>query len=296
MPESLTAAAAARVALARIVDYAGLFPPAQLAIQAAAREYRRCSASPHAWMLGRFVVPAASLAALDEALGDGERVAVTAILDGQTRVQGGIRVKPETCEVLLPLGGHDVGSVRTAVRALRKGLEQLAPGLPVAVEFPRGLNSALLAEGIDALAEAGFTAKIRCGGPAAEATPSVDEVASVVRAFAHAHVPFKATAGLHHPVRHFNMQAGFVMHGFLNVLAAACAAPAYDAAALREIVAEEEPGNFLFDHRGFAWRGTVLASEEQLACVRRERFLAFGSCSFVEPVEDLTRLGILPAR
>lgn len=295
MAESLVVPSSVRVALERIVDYAGLFPPAKLPIEAAAAEYERCRQSPHAWMLGRFVVPAAQLAPLESSLGGSEPVAAAVLFDAQTPVRASARVTPESCEVALRLADYEIGASRTASRALRKGLEDLAPGLAVVVELPRGLGSALLAEAFDALAETGFAAKIRCGGVSAEATPSIEEVADFIRAASRRHVAFKGTAGLHHPVRHFNTASGFTMHGFLNVLAAAAAAPSCDSATLRAIVGEEDPASFALDERGLSWRESVLADMQALTNLRRSVFLSFGSCSFTEPIEDLVGIGVLPA-
>ena len=53
--------------LAGVIDYAGLFPPAALSMAAAAAEYQAALTSAHAWMLGRFVTPAARLLELAEA-------------------------------------------------------------------------------------------------------------------------------------------------------------------------------------------------------------------------------------
>src|SRR5581483_11690520 len=47
--------------LAGVIDYAGLFPPAQLPFESAFSSYLRYRDGPHAWLLGRFVVPAARL-------------------------------------------------------------------------------------------------------------------------------------------------------------------------------------------------------------------------------------------
>ena len=44
-----------------IVDYAGLFPPAQLALDAAIQNYARYPQQPDAWLLGRFICPAPKL-------------------------------------------------------------------------------------------------------------------------------------------------------------------------------------------------------------------------------------------
>lgn len=295
MPESLAAPATARIAFERIVDYAGLFPPAQLSLEEAAAEYERAMTSPHAWMLGRFVVPVRRIDALDAAWRGSDALAATALFDGETPVRSTERVRVQSCEVALRLVSHEAGAPRTAVRALKKLHGALAADLPLAVELPRGLSSTLLAEAMDALHEGGFQAKIRCGGVTENAVPGIAEVADVIRAAERAKVTFKATAGLHHPVRHFNAQAGFVMHGFLNVLAAACAAAALDNAALREIVADEDASSFEFREQGFLWRGVLLAGVSELARVRSEVFTGFGSCSFTEPVDDLITLGAIGA-
>jgi hypothetical protein len=49
---------ARRALLAHLFDHAPMFPPARLELAAALEEDRRAQASPHAWLLGRFVVPA----------------------------------------------------------------------------------------------------------------------------------------------------------------------------------------------------------------------------------------------
>ena len=62
------------------------------------------------------------------------------------------------------------------------------------------------------LGELGLRAKVRCGG---SVLPSVPGLAEFVQACRRLEVPFKATAGLHQPLRHGDE------HGFLNLLAAA---------------------------------------------------------------------------
>ena len=58
--------ATVRALVRRLVDYAGLFPPASLSMEAATRCYASHLASPEAWMLGRFVVPVERLDELAE--------------------------------------------------------------------------------------------------------------------------------------------------------------------------------------------------------------------------------------
>ena len=113
---------------------------------------------------------------------------------------------------------------------------------------------------------------MRCGGAQVPTAAALGRFLSACRA---ARVPFKATAGLHHPLA---VDGG---HGFLNVIAA-CAFD--DAAALSETI-ELGPA-------GLRWRDRVAGSDE-LERVRREQLVAVGSCSFSEPVDDLKQLGVL---
>ena len=119
-----------------------------------------------------------------------------------------------------------------------------------------------------AVAAAGAKAKLRCGGAR---VPRVEEVAAFFVAARDLELAFKATAGLHHPVRSERE------HGFLNLLTASARASAgAGEAELRAVLAERDPA---------ALRGAARQP--------RGRFVSIGSCSFSEPVEDLQALGIL---
>jgi hypothetical protein len=130
---------------------------------------------------------------------------------------------------------------------------------------------------LDEVARRGARAKVRCGG---ERIPPVEELAAFVRGCRARRLVFKATAGLHTA---YPTEAG--EHGFLNLLAAALFGD--EEAALRDRA-------FRLDADGFAWRDRVAGAEE-IARVRREAFVGFGSCSVAEPVAELVVLGVLPA-
>ncbi len=104
----------------------------------------------------------------------------------------------------------------------------------------------------------------------------------------------KATAGLHHPFRHTDPETGFTQHGFLNVLAAAAlASQGLDSETLTEVLADKDPASFSIDRSGVAWRGHKVG-HTALDEMRSNLFVGYGSCSFDEPVADLTELGVLP--
>ena len=143
-------------------------------------------------------------------------------------------------------------------------------------------------------------AKVRTGGLTPEAIPESEAVADFLCQAAARRLPFKATAGLHHPIR--SLQAltyaadspRAVTHGFLNVFtAAAFAWHGADRETVLAVVSEEDPGAFEFLDDEMGWRDQRL-STTQVREARRDFAHSFGSCSFEEPVADLRELGFLP--
>jgi hypothetical protein len=126
------------------------------------------------------------------------------------------------------------------------------------------------------LGELGLRAKVRCGG---SVLPSVPMLAEFVQACRRLEVPFKATAGLHHPVRRGDD------HGFLNLLAAAVFGDE------EEALAEEDPASFAVTTETFSWRERTAGPQEIVGA--RELFAGFGSCSAQEPIDGLDALGLL---
>jgi hypothetical protein len=246
-------ARSAEALFAHLIDYAGAFPPAALPVDRALENYLRYCGGEHAWMLGRFVVPAAHAHEVPP------HVATSAI--------GVDEVKATSAEDIDRIAGE-------------------AQGRTVYVE----IGSLDL---LDAVAARDLRAKIRTGGVTVDAFPSTADIAKFLRACAERGVPFKATAGLHHPVRcvrpltYATDAPRGTMHGFVNVFLAAALLPHAEA-----ILEEEDPSAFRFEDEAASWRGHAIATED-LARIRQEFAISFGSCSFEEPVEDLERLGWL---
>jgi hypothetical protein len=143
----------------------------------------------------------------------------------------------------------------------------------------------------------GGRAKIRTGGVTPDAFPPVERVAEFLESCRASGLAFKATAGLHHAIRgryrvtYEPDSARAPMHGFLNVLVAACFVFSGKGHA-REILAEEDPTAFRFDAE-HAWWKDHRVTGEQVRAAREEFVISFGSCSFAEPVEDLRKLNLL---
>ena len=144
-----------------------------------------------------------------------------------------------------------------------------------------------------ALAGADAAAKIRTGGVTPELNPPTAEVARFIHQCAQAGVPFKATAGLHHPLPNEAAHIPAHQQGFLNVLVAATFAATRGGAEedVREILNFGD--GLVAGEAELGWNGLTL-TREQIEEARATLAISFGSCSWQEPVDDLQALGLLP--
>jgi hypothetical protein len=283
-----------------LIDYAGLFPPAELGMPAAVASFGSYRAGEHCWALGRFVLPASRLPEFEAAVAPCLPVAGA---PWKLAALAGLSLPAD-------LGAIAEFNRRQAGRALVDTVE-LKAGTPEAIaaalaaidgqldtyiELPIAQDPApLLAE----LARRGGRAKVRTGGVTADAFPAPADLLRFLRRSLEAGVPFKATAGLHHPLRgayrltYQPDSACATMFGFLNLfLAAAFLEHGLGWADALALLEEAAPEAFHFDDGGLSWRSHRL-DETELRHTRRRSALAFGSCSFTEPIEDLQALGLL---
>jgi hypothetical protein len=287
---------AIRALIAGLVDYAGLFPPASLDMVSAVRRYREYLTGDDRWALGKFVVPAGRLKEFSSAFNEvccGEHEPVWSL---------SVLVADEAKDVAaleeLELGAFQVGSVELKAGSTSQAervLRGFGRGVPAYVEFAPAEAGAVL----PVLSRFGARAKIRTGGVTAEAFPGVEAVAGFLAACARAKVPFKATAGLHHPVRdaykltYDPQSARATMHGFANVfLAAVLAWRGEDARVLIETLNMRGSGAFGFGGESVHWL-KFDAGVDEIETVRRQFAISYGSCSFTEPVEEARALGWL---
>ncbi len=283
-----------RVLLGHAIDYAGLFPPAARPMPDAVERYAEHRRGPDAWALGRFVVTASRLEELAAALlsdpdgapwplsvvGSGDLEADLAALDGVTAPGAASRVRVEAIEVRA--GGP--GEIPRLLARLPDRWERF-------VEVPLAPDPS---EAIATLHRAGAGVKFRTGGLTAELFPDPDDLLRGLSHAVAAGLPFKCTAGLHHPVRGWypvSYAPGApraLMYGYLNVfLTAAALAARWDDP--RAVLVEEDPTAFEVGPRRVAWRGHALRPEAMQE-LRRRGLRGFGSCSFREPVDELREL------
>jgi hypothetical protein len=268
---------------ARFFDDAALFPPGDAPVAAAVPAHRELRGRLGD-LVGPFVVPAARLDELVPHLGDGEGFGVSLIAAAGDLPAAVARVRAEPrlalAAVEVPVVA-DAAAARDAVRVL----DDVVPaGTPAAVELPRtAARDAVL----DVLAGTPHRAKLRTGGLRAELFPDPAELTGTLAACVQREVALKCTAGLHSAVRHTDPATGFVHHGFLNVLLAVGALTA------------GEPGVVALDRLRESDAAVLVAALRAWPAERwagaRAVFTSFGTCSVLEPVDDLVALGLLPA-
>ncbi len=246
-----------------LLDDAAIFPPGNAPLARAVTDHAAHLRSPYADAVGPLVVRASDLAEVGEV-----DVAVVTGIDEAHAAVAAAGDQLRSLEVVLPPRAE-----AAEVRALA------SLGVDVHVEVPRDeRRTAVIAE----LAATGLRAKLRTGGLEADLFPTIPELAAAIAALVGAGVPFKATAGLHHPVRHTDPVTGFEHHGFLNLLLATARAQA--GRSLADVAA------------ALASRddGAVARAVLTLSPTVRGAFCSFGTCSIREPLDDLAHLDLLP--
>lgn len=310
-----------RTLMAGLVDYAGLFPPAKLDMQLAVETYARAKMGGEEWVLGRFICPVSRLREFSKAAAvmmpgthatSGYREyadvmepwRISALIDGKlesdlatigefnehhSKEDAG-RAVVDAIELKVPAASDIDGAIEVIPDEIYPFFE--VPGELVTKGDTRGF--------VAALAGNAAAAKIRTGGVTPEAFPTPFQVAQFITACAGARVPFKATAGLHHPIRavypltYDKEPPRGIMHGFLNVFLAAAMACHHGIEATKAgaILEERDIGNFHFTPEGVRWRDLFLEATDIAEC-REAVALSYGSCSFDEPVDEMRAAGLL---
>lgn len=320
-----------------LIDYAGLFPPAKLDMGRTVELFGKHRQSPQAYALARLIVPASRLAefarhaepllpdvsVVNGAVGSAARApaGVAAGSGAGQKPRAEFPPAPWTISVLLdgPLDQNlaaidefnrahyknhhysahiDTVEIKVATPdAIDYALDQLPEELAPFFEVPPAADLRAFAT---ALSGTGAAAKIRTGGVTPELFPSPETVVDFLMAMHTVDVPFKATAGLHHPVRRTAPltyepgSATCTMHGFLNLFLAAVfiREADLDRASAVHLLLEHQPESIRFTDEGVSWRG-VRAGIEEISRARENFAICFGCCSFDDPIDGLRGCGVV---
>jgi hypothetical protein len=220
---------AMRMFFAELIDDAGLFPPARLPVAEALASHERAAASNEFWISGRFVMPASRTgevaAARDGAPGP---LAVSVVLDGAdplATLAELAALPPERIDVWaleVPLARLPGETDDDRLAALASAVRDARFPDPLSVYVEVGTTPEHAERALTALARArpdtwfvdlSIYAKVRCGGLVPAAVPAPLDLARFVWTANRLGVPFKATAGLHHPNRRDDSDVGTRTHG-----------------------------------------------------------------------------------
>ena len=301
---------AVKALLPELIDYAGLFPPAALPLPAVIKNFQKYHSGPHNWMLGRLIVPASRLSEfvsvfdklMPKGIGD-TRWRISALIPEVDASDNAFQKSLDDIESFNERFKYaHVDTIEGKIRRIDQipgTLGRIPVSLTAFLELPldqcEGFIESLAGQGAD-----NAFAKVRTGGVTRAMIPNVQQVSRFIACCAANSLGFKATAGLHHPVRadnrlsyDFDADHG-TMHGFLNVFFAACFAKnlGWSAVQVAEVLECTDPESFVFSDDGITF-GEHSLSLKQVQTTRDEFAISFGSCSFSEPTAEIQRPGWL---
>ena len=296
--------------LDKLIDYAGLFPPAKLEIQPSLKNYAEHIHSTDRWIMSQFIIPVSRLHAIPsdvmEKYSEVFPLSLSLIspdicneIDIATQIL-------EKYENLTIFTGHESRiSVLSTFSQHLLDIHQLRKNqnldfvsfyeVEPSDNWVSQMNEAVSKISIfNAEYETNIGFKLRCGGVEAYMFPSAEDIAHAILACREAGVPMKFTAGLHHPVRHYSESVKTKMYGFFNIFIGGMIAHKFSLGIDTIITAllDDNPENFTFDENGLSWKKYSISNFE-IQKYRQESFISYGSCSFDEPREDLQKLGLL---
>jgi len=294
----------------RLIDYAGLFPPSELPFNDAISNYTSYSSSSDSWILNRFICPVSKLNNLlphlsnftpekplhlsvlltggfqDDKYINKFNEELNAIKSFETQYDDVCKI--ESLEAKIDVQNINLDDI---LNVITTSIESLNNSVEIFLE-PTDSDFSLISDQIFKSNIKNIQLKLRCGGVVPKAFPSSKIIASALSFCKNNNVKLKFTAGLHHPIRHFNEQIGTKMHGFVNVFGAALLfyTNKINKNTLIEALEDENPNNFNFKNSSFSWKNNSLPVKE-IVVLRDEALLSYGSCSFDEPRDDLKDLG-----
>jgi len=296
--------------LDKLIDYAGLFPPSKLEIRPSLKKYAEYIISTDKWIMSQFIVPVSRLheipTDLMETFSEDFPLTLSIISADIINEIDMVNHFLDTHQNKTIFSGYesrisdlstfsqnllDVRQLCNNQKLNFNSFYEVSPSNNWISEMNETVSK-ISAFNTEYKANVGF--KLRCGGVEAQMFPAAENIAHTILACRNANLSMKFTAGLHHPVRHYNESVKTKMYGFFNIFIGGMVAHKYklELDALIEILVDENPDNFTFDENGLNWKDYFISNSE-IQTYRDKSFISYGSCSFNEPRADLQKLGLL---
>ncbi|WP_186648017.1 hypothetical protein [Fluviispira vulneris] len=317
-----------KVFMNELLDYAGMFPPAQLSLEESLKNYAEYLSHEYEDMLGKFVLPANKIVETISFLNThnsfsqvGKRKANFSIIlstcknfsDFPSILQKdfqNIKLLSKNFETSLDilsiefLPAEDILIANSNKRieeylsilfkqfsTLNKKIEYFCE-IPLNDNFNKKINE--IFEYNRSNSDNQVQIKLRTGGVKKDQIPSAKKIAQFISLCAQNKLGIKATAGLHVPIPNFNQEVGTVLHGFLNVFSSMMLLykGGITEEEIEEIISDYTYEDFKFSHDGLKIRNFLLTNKE-IENLRKKYIKSFGTCSFLEPIEHLIEHKIL---
>lgn len=304
----------------QVIDFAGIFPPGNLPLGQAIKNYRKYLDGNDVWMLRSFVLPIAKLPELDkymELFSIDKKLDLSLVVsksesadefnktceDNSIKLQDFLNKFPDkltvqSLEIPLPPVEITENTLKDASRIANKFNAQAFCEMtkPLSDDWVKQMSAVM--ESIHEFnsenrgSKLGY--KLRSGGIKAHLFPTTEQVANTLTESIERDIPIKFTAGLHHPVRMYRNEVKTKMHGFLNVFLGYIFQASYNlnVAEVEEILKEEDENNFVFSDKELKWKNYKVSIDE-IETIRANQLSSFGSCSFDDPRGDLRDLNIM---
>ncbi len=303
-----------------LIDYAGLFPPASLPLDKAISEYIYYKKSEYSYIVSRFVVPVASVENLKSIYQEinGGNISLSVILPemefavkSERNISKSIKdldailkensfIEASSFEIKLPrnLSAENQEKLLKQFQKIITKIKKLPDNSLIFFEpYVLGdnwkTNIDIACEVISQTREhSGF--KLRTGGVTQDAFPHTDILAYAIKKCSDMKIKFKATAGLHHPLRHFNPSVNTKMHGFFNVFIGFLIAEKYNPSPeiLKKLINTESATEFSFTDDFITYENFVISLKD-IKNIKESFSLSYGSCSIDEPIDDLKTLKLI---
>ncbi|MBS2036126.1 hypothetical protein JST97_14145 [bacterium] len=273
--------------LEQLVDYAGTFPPAGLPLSQALANYRSYQRGLAPSMLGRFICTGPALAELVALLHPEDGFLISVLLSS-----------PEQVSLVQEFHARVNKSIRvdTVETAWSERASEWPKAWTYRLFFEVSPEQATEGARLCAPQSARLGLKLRTGSIKPEAIPSAQSLLTFLDAAHRARVGYKFTAGLHHaraglyPLTYEVDAPRAGCFGFTSLFGLACLHWHGRVSPERLVEGLNCPDAPLLNESGLSW-GDSHCSVEEIAAYRRDGGRSFGSCSFEEPLQELTEMG-----
>ncbi|WP_256838621.1 hypothetical protein [Ornithinimicrobium faecis] len=287
----------------RLLDDAAVFPPGLAPVEVAVAEFRERANGPYAELIGPLVIGAGAVDELIDVLREAPSAAEPLPVCVIARRGTEPVMLTEAVERLSREVPQQVTLTGVELAHRRGWRDALAWEVPIAVEI--GPSTEAMLTQIGDVAEAAqhhrVRAKLRTQSTPQVPLPRPEVLAGFLLGCARRRLPFKLTGGLHHAVPTDVPTPGGGterQHGLLNVLLATELAVRHARGAATDMESEaatplervvatitERDADYLVQ------RARDL-TDDQVSGLR-ERFTAYGCCGVLDPITELTALGLL---